>query len=104
MRGIRSIATTIILVGTVHTAAAADQSRSREAFFRCKDRNGQTHYELDCCSELRCIGALAGKACTKDADCGGAPKSCDACDLYGGVTTEDEMFILTGSYYHVPPP
>jgi hypothetical protein len=44
MRGIRSIATTIILVGTVHTAAAADQSRAREAFFRCKDRNGQTHY------------------------------------------------------------
>jgi hypothetical protein len=44
MRGIRSFATTIILVGTVHSAAAADQDRSREAFFRCKDRNGQTHY------------------------------------------------------------
>ena len=44
MRGIRSIATTIVLVGTVHTAAAADQSHSREAFFRCKDRNGQIHY------------------------------------------------------------
>jgi hypothetical protein len=44
MRGIRSVATMIILVGTVHTAAAADQNRSREAFFRCKDRNGQTHY------------------------------------------------------------
>ena len=44
MRGIRIIATTIVLVGTVYTAAAADQSHSREAFFRCKDRNGQTHY------------------------------------------------------------
>jgi hypothetical protein len=44
MRGIRSIATTIVLVGTVYTAAAADQSHSREAFFRCKDRNGQTRY------------------------------------------------------------
>ena len=44
MRGIRSITTTIILVGAVHTAAAADASHSREAFFRCKDRNGQTHY------------------------------------------------------------
>jgi cysteine-rich repeat protein len=66
--------------------------------------NGETHYDLDCCSELRCIGALAGKACTTDADCGGASKSCDACNLYGGVTTEDEMFILTGSYYQVPPP
>jgi hypothetical protein len=44
MRGIRSIATTIVLVGTVYTAAAAAQSHSREAFFRCKDRNGQTRY------------------------------------------------------------
>lgn len=44
MRGIRSITTTIILVGAVHTAAAADASHSREAFFRCKDRSGQTHY------------------------------------------------------------
>jgi hypothetical protein len=44
MRGIRSIATTIVLVGTVYTAVAADQSHGREAFFRCKDRNGQTHY------------------------------------------------------------
>ena len=45
MRGIRSIATTIVLVTVAHSTAATAQSRSsREAFFRCKDRNGQTHY------------------------------------------------------------
>jgi hypothetical protein len=45
MRGIRIIATTIVLAGTAYAAAAADRSSSsREAFFRCKDRNGQTHY------------------------------------------------------------
>ena len=46
MRGIRIIATTIVLVAMAYSAAAAAQSRpaSREAFFRCKDRNGQTHY------------------------------------------------------------
>ena len=44
MRWIRSFATTIVLVVTVQTATAADQARSREAFFRCKDRNGQTRY------------------------------------------------------------
>jgi hypothetical protein len=45
MRGIRIIATTIVLVAMAHACAAAAQSRSsREAFFRCKDRNGQTHY------------------------------------------------------------
>jgi hypothetical protein len=44
MRWIRSFATTIVLVVTVHAATAAEQSRSREAFFRCKDRSGQTRY------------------------------------------------------------
>ena len=44
MRWIRSFATTIVLGGMVCTATAADQARSREAFFRCKDRNGQTRY------------------------------------------------------------
>jgi Domain of unknown function (DUF4124) len=45
MRGIRIVATTIVLVALAYGAAAAAQSRaSREAFFRCKDRNGQTHY------------------------------------------------------------
>jgi hypothetical protein len=28
---------------------------------------------------------------------------CDACPVHGGVTTEDEMFILLGLYYEVPP-
>lgn len=45
MRGIRIIATTIVLVAMAYATAAAAQNRaSREAFFRCKDRNGQTHY------------------------------------------------------------
>jgi len=45
MRGIRLVATTIVLAATVYAAAAMAQNRaSREAFFRCKDRNGQTHY------------------------------------------------------------
>jgi len=40
--------------------------------------------------------------------CGGDPLACDsgvcdACPVRGGVTTEDEMFILIGSYY-VPEP
>jgi hypothetical protein len=45
MRGIRIIATTIVLVAMAYATTAAAQNRaSREAFFRCKDRNGQTHY------------------------------------------------------------
>ncbi len=50
--------------------------------------------------ELACIGgddqgALCGG---DDAACGGGGE-CDACPLWGGVTTEDEMFLLLGSYY-----
>lgn len=45
MRGIRIIATTIALAGVVYAATPAAQNRhSREAFFRCKDSKGQTHY------------------------------------------------------------
>ena len=29
---------------------------------------------------------------------------CDACPVRGGVTTEDEMFILLGQFYLVPEP
>jgi hypothetical protein len=47
-------------------------------------------------------GEKKGQACTVDADCG-ADSSCDACTVTGGVTTEDEMFILLGDYYIVPP-
>ena len=45
MRGIRLIATTIVLVAMAYGTAAEAQNRAkREAFFRCKDRNGQTYY------------------------------------------------------------
>jgi hypothetical protein len=45
MRGIRIIATMIVLTGVVYATTTAAQNRaSREAFFRCKDRNGQVHY------------------------------------------------------------
>lgn len=51
MRGIRIVATTIVVLATVYSGATAAQTRkppkttpAREAFFRCKDLNGQTHY------------------------------------------------------------
>lgn len=45
MRGIRTVATMIVVLATVYSNLTAAQSRSsREAVFRCKDRNGQTHY------------------------------------------------------------
>jgi hypothetical protein len=54
-------------------------------------------------TELYCLGGdRQGESCSADADCG-AGGACDACTVTGGVTTEDEMFILLGSYYIVEP-
>jgi hypothetical protein len=47
-------------------------------------------------------GASPGLFCgSNDSVCGDSG-SCDACTVYGGVTTEDEMFLMLGDYYVVP--
>lgn len=50
-------------------------------------------------AETACFGgANQGEVCAgSDALCGSGV--CDACTLRGGQTTQDEMFILVGSYY-----
>jgi cysteine-rich repeat protein len=56
-------------------------------------------------AQRECVsGPNQGVACNgNDAFCDSSPGSgdgsCDACPVQGGVTTEDEMFILIGSYY-----
>ncbi len=53
--------------------------------------------------QLACLGGEhQGELCGGvDANCGTG--TCDACPVRGGVTTEDEMFILLGNYYVVQP-
>ena len=55
------------------------------------------------CQARACAEGNVGASCRNDAACDTSPGSgdgmCDACTLTGGVTTEDEMFILLGSYY-----
>jgi cysteine-rich repeat protein len=54
-------------------------------------------------AQVKCTvgGANTGQLCGgDDANCPGA--TCDACNLKGGVTTEDEMFIAIGQYYVDP--
>jgi hypothetical protein len=54
-------------------------------------------------ARVACLGGTnAGMLCGGDEGlCPGG--TCDACPVRGGVTTEDEMFILIGSYF-VPEP
>jgi len=53
-------------------------------------------------SQVRCMGgANKGLLCGgSDLNCPGSV--CDACPLRGGVTTEDEMYIATGTFYVNP--
>jgi hypothetical protein len=52
--------------------------------------------------QVYCMGgADQGKQCSADSDCSGG--TCEACIVQGGFTTEDEMFILLGDFYVVPP-
>jgi hypothetical protein len=57
---------------------------------------------------VACLGGpKQGQLCHgNSAECDSAPGLgdgvCDACPVHGGVTTEDEMFILLGFYYVVP--
>jgi hypothetical protein len=59
--GIRILATTIVVLTAAYSTTAAAQTRPRqpksashEAFFRCKDRQGQTHYSDSMPQE--CVG------------------------------------------------
>jgi len=62
-----------------------------------------------CNTPTNCVSGKLRAACTgltqkqRDASCDSTPGagdgSCDACPLTGGVTTEDEMFVLLGSYF-----
>lgn len=57
---------------------------------------------------ISCLaGPKKGQVCAGDHHvCDSSPGAndgvCDACPLFGGVTTEDEMFILLGSYFCAP--
>lgn len=62
-----------------------------------------------CREPTHCVSGLEREPCAgatdaeRDASCdstaGAGDGLCDACTLTGGVTTEDEMFLLVGSYY-----
>jgi hypothetical protein len=47
-------------------------------------------------------GVWDGNHSVCDSSPGAGDGICDACPLFGGVTTDDEMFILIGSYYCDP--
>jgi hypothetical protein len=55
------------------------------------------------CQPVACTAGRIGASCVTDAMCdssaGARDGVCDACRITGGESTENEMFILIGSYY-----
>lgn len=55
------------------------------------------------CTPIACVAGRVGEDCTTDRDCDSVPGAddgwCDACSITGGITTENEMFILLGQYF-----
>jgi hypothetical protein len=60
-------------------------------------------------ADVQCVGGpRSGQNCLGDdafcdSSAGAGDGDCDACPVRGGVTTTDEMFILQGALYVVPP-
>ncbi len=66
-------------------------------------KRNSTSVGTTCIGRAFCAGgASPGLSCGSDDSACGDGGSCDACVVRGGVTTEDEMFILLGSFYVVP--
>ena len=54
------------------------------------------------CTPIACVAGSVGSRCYTDSQCDSVPGAgdgeCDACSVGFGVSTDDEMFVLTGSY------
>ncbi len=76
-----------------------------DAFAPIATSRGFSFATCGCAPEERaCLGGSnEGMLCNGDDDVCGEGGVCDACPLGGGVTTEEEMFILLGSYYVAAP-
>jgi hypothetical protein len=58
--------------------------------------------ERTSCTAVACVAGKVKAACKVDSDCDSTPGKkdgdCDACPITGGVTTEDEMFVMMPWY------
>jgi len=67
-------------------------------------KRNSTSVGSKCVSNAYCAGgSTPGLYCGDDDSACGDGGVCDACPVVGGFTTEDEMFLLLGSFYVVPP-
>ncbi len=65
-------------------------------------RNSRVPSNSGPCRPTHCAEGAIGRTCAADAECDTAPGAgdgmCDACTVSFGITTDDEMFVLIGSF------
>jgi hypothetical protein len=92
-----------------NNGVAPDGSPDPETVTRRSRTPESARITVGLCSPTACAAGKIGAPCkgvTDDRTCDSAPGandgSCDACPIKGGESTENEMFILIGSYYLAP--
>ena len=83
------------------TKPDAETCEFLDIFAPLAQQGGFFFYTCGCEPEERACygGPNQGMSCNGDDSVCGGGGVCDACPVGGGVTTEEEMFILLGSYY-----
>ena len=88
---------------------AADGSPDPETVTRRSRTPDSARMTVGLCNPTACAAGKIGAKCRgygDDRSCDSAPNAndgfCDACPIKGGESTENEMFILIGSYYVDP--
>ena len=83
------------------TKPEAETCEFLDIFAPLAQQGGFDFFTCGCEPEERACygGPNQGMSCNGDDSVCGEGGTCDACPVGGGVTTEEEMFILLGSYY-----
>jgi hypothetical protein len=100
---------TIHFCSTYNNGVAADGSPDPVAVTRASRVPESARRTIGVCSPVACVSGKVGAACSgtgDDATCDSSPGAgdglCDACNITGGESTENEMFLLIGQYYIDP--
>ena len=101
---------TVKFCATFNNGMAEDGAPDPETVTRASRIPASAHASgIGLCKPTACASGRVGAPCTgegDDATCDSSPSagdgSCDACPLTGGESTENEMFLMLGSYYVDP--
>ena len=101
---------TVRFCATFNNGVRDDGSPDPEAVTRASRIPASAHASgIGLCKPTACAAGRVGERCSgedDDAACDSSPGAgdgaCDACPLTGGESTENEMFLMLGSYYVDP--